>query len=142
MFNRILVVCAGNICRSPAAQFLLERYTGRQVSSAGLQALVDHDMDSTAREVATAAGLECGTHTARKLTRELCRDADLILVMENSQKEQVSRMAPEASGKTMLLGHWIDKREIPDPYKRHREVYEQVHQLLDQAAQAWAARLK
>ncbi|MEY1661638.1 low molecular weight protein-tyrosine-phosphatase [Isoalcanivorax beigongshangi] len=141
MFERILVVCDGNICRSPTVAAMLAQRAGKQTSSAGLVGLVDHDMDALAREVASAHGLECPPHKARKLTREMCREADLILVMELRQKDRVSQLAPEASGKTMLLGRWIGNKEIPDPYKRHREVYEQAYQLMDEAVAAWTQRL-
>lgn len=141
MFDSILVVCDGNICRSPTAAAMLMRDTQKKVSSAGLVALVDHDMDALAREVALSHGLECPAHSARKLTREMCRDADLILVMETRQRDRVADLAPEVSGKTLLLGKWLGEQSIPDPYKRHREVYEQAYQMIAQAVAAWAQRL-
>src|SRR5690606_277607 len=97
MFDSILVVGAGDVCRSPGAGAMLMRETQKKVSSAGLVALVDHDMDALAREVALSHGLECPAHSARKLTREMCRDADLILVMETRQRDRVAELAPEAS---------------------------------------------
>ena len=107
MFERVLIVCDGNICRSPTVAALLrELKPGKTVSSAGLVGLVGNEMEPTARAVAEENGLECGPHTARKLDSELCRDSDLILVMESRQKERLSRVFPEASGKTFLLSHW------------------------------------
>jgi protein-tyrosine phosphatase len=38
--------------------------------------------------------------------------------MEKSHIEQISRIAPEVRGKTMLFGHWIGMRDIPDPYQK------------------------
>ena len=141
MFDSILVVCDGNVCRSPTAAVMLARDTQKKVSSAGLVALVGRDMDATARDVALSHGLECPPHTGRLLTREMCRDADLILVMETRQRDRVANLAPEASGKTLLLGKWLGDQPIPDPYKRHREVYEQAYQMIAQAVAAWAQRL-
>lgn len=143
MFERILVVCDGNICRSPTAAAMLQRDlpAGKVVTSAGLVALVGHDMDATAREVAAAHGLSCPPHSARKLTREMCREADVILVMENRQWDRLANLAPEASGKTFLLGKWHENQEIPDPYKRSREVYEQAFELMTQGVAAWIRRL-
>ena len=107
MFERILIVCDGNICRSPTvAAMLRELKPGKTVSSAGLVGLVGHDMESTARAVAEENGLECGPHTARKLDSELCRDSDLILVMESRQKERLSRVFPEASGMILIAAFW------------------------------------
>ena len=54
MFNRILVVCDGNICRSPTvAAMLRELKPEKAVSSAGLVGLVGQDMEATARAVAS-----------------------------------------------------------------------------------------
>lgn len=140
MFDNILVVCDGNICRSPTAAFMLAAQTGKQVTSAGIIGLVGRDMDEQARDVASAHGLDCPTHVARKLSRDMCREADLLLVMETRQKEKVMAMVPEASGKVMLLGHWIDE-EIPDPYKKSREVYEHAYELIEKAVVGWQKRL-
>ena len=87
MFERILVVCDGNICRSPTvAAMLAAARSDKRISSAGLVGLEGHDMDPTAREVAAAQGLECGPHHGRKLDRAMCHDADLILVMEGRRR--------------------------------------------------------
>ncbi len=141
MFDAILVVCTGNICRSPIAACLLSAKLGRPVLSAGIAALIGHDIAPTARQVAEEHGLKCPPHSARKLSREMCGDVDLILVMENRQREYIGLLAPEVSGKTLLLGKWLDNREIPDPYHKSKDVYRQVHRLLETASSSWAAKL-
>ena len=142
MFNRILVVCDGNICRSPTvAAMLRELKPEKSVSSAGLVGLVGQDMEATARAVAEENGLDCGTHVARKLDSELCRDSDLILVMESRQKERLGRAFPEASGKTFLLTHWNGGHDIPDPYKRGRDAFERIYPPMREATKAWAEKL-
>jgi protein-tyrosine phosphatase len=142
--DRIMVVCDGNICRSPTAAAMLRQRLDAEktVTSAGLVALEGHDMDATARAVAQDRGLDCGPHEGRVLTRELCGEADLILVMERHQRERLGKQFPEALGKTMLLGHWLDNREIPDPYRRGRDVFEQVFDMLEEAATTWADRIE
>lgn len=142
MFESILVVCEGNICRSPTAAALLRRDTGNRVGSAGIAALTGNDMDPTARAVAEQHGLRCPPHRARMLSVELCSQVDLILVMEHRQREYIGRLAPEVSGKTLLFGKWLEEREIPDPYRRSPEAYEQVYRILEQAAAAWAEKLR
>jgi protein-tyrosine phosphatase len=141
MFESILVVCTGNICRTPVAAPPLSEKLGRPVGSAGIDALVGQDIAATARQVAEEHGLICPPHSARKLTRELCCDADLILVMENRQREYVGLLAPEVSGKTFLLGKWTDNSEISDPYRKSRDVYRQVYRLLEKATTSWASKL-
>ena len=145
MFQHILVVCTGNICRSPvAAAMLAATLPGRRVDSAGLGALVGHGVEPTARELAEADGLDVANHQARQLTEAMLQAADLILVMSEGQRHAVADLAPAALGKTMLLGKWLDGgkgREIPDPYRKSREAFEHVHGLLKEATAAWVKRL-
>ncbi|MQX54389.1 arsenate reductase/protein-tyrosine-phosphatase family protein [Alcanivorax sediminis] len=142
MFNRILVVCDGNICRSPTVAFMLQVLKPEKtISSAGLIGLVGQGMEPTARAVAEDNGLVCGEHTARKLSSEICRDSDLILVMESRQKERLAQSYPEASGKTFLLSHWNGKHDIPDPYKRGRDAFERIYPMMQAATQAWSEKL-
>lgn len=142
MFKRILVVCVGNICRSPTAEFLLRRsLPGLDISSAGLGALVGHDMETTARAVAQVNGLECPTHQARQLTPALCREADLILVMESKHRDGVAQLCPEARGKVFLLAQGQEETDIPDPYRKGRVIFEAVYQQIEAASMRWASRL-
>ncbi|MCE9679169.1 low molecular weight phosphotyrosine protein phosphatase [Shewanella sp. AS1] len=146
MFEKILVVCVGNICRSPTAEYRLKALLpNKQVSSAGISALVDKGADSTATEVAAQHGLDLQAHRARQLTADLCHQADLILVMEQGHINAVTKLAPEARGKTMLLGRWLNTesglQDIPDPYRQSKEAFEHVYSLIDAAAEAWAVKL-
>lgn len=143
MFERILVVCIGNICRSPVAEVMLSRdLPTKQVSSAGLGALVGQGVDPAARELAEAEGLDVSAHQARQLSREMLAQADLILVMSAGQRRAIGELAPQALGKTMLLGKWLPgEPDIPDPYRKSREAFEHVHGLLRAAVGEWARRL-
>ena len=144
MFDHILVLCTGNICRSPVAEALLRAaLPGKLVSSAGLGALVGHKADATAAELASQAGLNLSEHRARQVTGDMLRQADLILVMSQSQRAQVRAIEPTVAGKTMLLSHWLPgKPDIPDPYKKSKEAFEHVHHMLQNSAHAWLAKLK
>ncbi len=142
MFDRILVVCVGNICRSPTAEFLLQQaLPHKRVSSAGLAAVVGADMEPAAREVAESQGLQCPKHTARQLTRELCYAADIILVMESRHREGVTQLCPEARGKIFLLAQGQTPSEIADPYRKPVAVFEKTYTQLHQACLAWQQRL-
>ena len=145
MFKSILVVCIGNICRSPTGEALLiSKLQGRdiQVSSAGLGALVGKPVDATATQVMAAAGYQLPEHQARQLTPEMLRAADLVLVMEQKHLQAVHSMAPEARGKTFLFGKWSDNREVPDPYRQQLPAFEHVFRILDESASAWLPYLK
>ena len=145
MFQRILVVCTGNICRSPvAAAMLARRLPERELASAGLGALEGHGVAPQAQRLAETDGLDVSAHVARQLTREMLSAHDLILVMSEGQRRAVGELAPEALGKTLLLGRWLDQgkgRDIPDPYRKSDEAFAHVHRLLGEATAAWAQRI-
>lgn len=142
MFNSILVVCTGNICRSPIGERLLrQKLPSKKIDSAGVGALVDHAADNSAITVAEQHGLSLEGHKGQQFTGRLGRQYDLILVMEKQHLEQVTRIAPEVRGKTLLFGHWLGNKEIPDPYRQSMEAFEFVYQLLEQSATGWTAKL-
>ncbi|RPH29055.1 low molecular weight protein-tyrosine-phosphatase Wzb [Buttiauxella warmboldiae] len=142
MFNKILVVCVGNICRSPTAERLLKSYQPTlTVTSAGLGALVGKGADEAAVRVAQQHNLSLEGHCAKQVSGRMCREYDLILAMEKRHISALCEMAPEMRGKVMLFGHWDAQREIPDPYRKSRDAFEAVYGLLDQSARKWAHAL-
>ncbi|ENM1017604.1 protein tyrosine phosphatase [Klebsiella pneumoniae] len=142
MFDSILVVCTGNICRSPIGERFLRKYfADKKIDSAGTAALVDQGADASAARIALKHGLSLEGHKAQQFTSSLSRQYDLILVMERYHIDQIGRIAPEARGKTMLLGHWISQREIPDPYRKSDEAFSSVYRLIEQAGQQWVEKL-
>ncbi|CAI0765837.1 arsenate reductase/protein-tyrosine-phosphatase family protein [Serratia grimesii] len=142
MFDSILVVCVGNICRSPIGERLLkDLLPDKSVSSAGISALVGKSADDKASAVASNYGVSLDGHIARQLTADMCRKNSLILVMERRHIDAVCQYSPEARGKTMLFGHWNDKKEVVDPYRKSDEVFEIVYNLLAESAQKWAKAL-
>ncbi len=145
MFNRILTVCTGNICRSPAAEFLLRQRIekiGRRVEtrSAGTGALVNHPAEDATCAMMSARGVDLSTHRATQLTRERLRWAELVLVMEKHHRDAVLAMDPTARGKTFLLGHWTNT-EIPDPYRRDDAAHAEALQLIEDALDPWVGKL-
>ncbi|WP_276854142.1 protein tyrosine phosphatase [Enterobacter oligotrophicus] len=142
MFNSILVVCTGNICRSPIGERLLRQLLpGKLVSSAGIWGQEGSPADQDAQVVALRHGISLDGHVARKLTRSLMQKSDLILVMEPEHLHFISAMAPEIRGKSLLFGQWLDPQIIPDPYRKSHEAFEYVFGQLGKASQEWARRL-
>lgn len=142
MFNSILIVCTGNICRSPIGErYLQQLLPTRKISSAGTHALVDHEADKSASAVANKNGISLEGHLGKQFTSVLSKEYELILVMEKNHIEQISNIAPEARGKTMLFGHWLAQRDIPDPYRKSEEAFASVYKLIEQSAQLWAQKL-
>lgn len=142
MFQSILVVCTGNVCRSPMGERLLrQQLPGRKVTSAGILGLEGRPADAAAQAVAQRHGVSLEGHVARKVTRSLLQTSDLILVMEPEHLHFIATMAPENRGKSLLFGQWLETRDIPDPYHKSREAYEYVFEQLGKASREWARRL-
>lgn len=142
MIGSILVVCVGNICRSPVGERLLAaRLPDMTVASAGLGALVGYPADELANDVAAERGLSLAGHAARQFTPELAAGYDLILVMEPKHKAEIVRTAPHLSGKTMLFDQWSGARGIDDPYRRSRDTHGRVQDEIAKAVDGWVQRL-
>jgi len=143
MISSLLVICVGNICRSPtAAKILQQSLMNINVESAGLSALVGRNASTKSQKIAVQNGINLDGHTARQFDNSLAAQFDLLLALESNHLENIFNIAPEARGKAMLLGHWENKKEIPDPYGKsiefHASVFEQIHQ----SSISWINRLQ
>jgi protein-tyrosine phosphatase len=144
MIDRILVVCVGNICRSPTAEVLLRdrlKDRGIQVESAGLAAIVGASVDPIAESVLQANGLTAAGHVARQLSREMVSAAAMVVAMDKRHISAIQALSPEARGKTFLLGRWQGELAIPDPYGRDRGAFEHAFGLIRDAVDSWTKRL-
>jgi protein-tyrosine phosphatase len=144
VFENILVVCIGNICRSPMAEAILAHALrdrkGIKVSSAGLGALVGHPADPIAQDLMQARGLDISGHRARMIADSLLYSADLVLVMELGQKREIESIHPGSRGKVFRLGEWR-QIDIDDPYRQQRQAFEQALTLIDQSIVDWLPKL-
>ena len=139
MFKSILVVCVGNICRSPMAEaMLLEqcRAKGITVASAGVGALVGKPMDATALAILKENGLDHPTHQARQITREMVHQYDLILTMDDDNLRDILALAktPEEETKVKRFTDFCtehDLHEVPDPYYGGDAGFELVADLME-----------
>lgn len=138
----VLVVCIGNICRSPMGEALIAAALPQlEVASAGVGALVGQPADPLARQLMAERGLDIESHRARQLTNLMCQQADLILVMDEEQRLQINQRHPLTRGKLFRLGE-VARVDIPDPYRLGRPAFEQALQLIDAGASAWVERIR
>ena len=146
MIRNVLVVCIGNICRSPYGEYVLRDLAHKakaetRFSSAGLGALVGNPADPEVTSLALREGLDLSDHRARQFSRDLGANADLILVMEARHRRDILAIAPELSGRTMLLGHWTGGNDIADPYRQSSDFHAVIQGQIRKACEAWGGRI-
>ncbi|WP_296181537.1 low molecular weight protein-tyrosine-phosphatase [Pseudomonas sp. UBA1879] len=144
MFSNVLVVCVGNICRSPMAEAMFRQRVSNSIaiSSAGTHAMLSSTMDPLAKAVLLVNGVEAHRHRSRQVDRHMLHEADLILLMEHRQMQSVLKLAPEVRGKTFLIGKWQHALEIADPYKRPKLAFEQTYEQLSRCVDDWLPYLQ
>lgn len=139
--RNVLVVCLGNICRSPMAEGLLaSALPDVEVSSAGLSAMSGYAADPMACELMGARGLDIAQHRARQINLDMCQRAELVLVMDHDQRRLVEQRYPFAVGKVFRLCEFSGQ-DVPDPYRATRAVFEQSLALIDGGVQQWVNRI-
>ncbi len=101
----ILTVCTGNICRSPAAELLLQRTLGdlATVSSAGTHALVGHGVPEPMLAELAQDGIDGAAHEGRLLTEPLALAQGLIITMTREHRQRTVQTAPAALRRTFTI---------------------------------------
>jgi protein-tyrosine phosphatase len=102
----VLVVCEGNLCRSPLAERLLRLRladSGVRVASAGVHAVVGAPMDASAAAELTRLGGDPSGFEARQLTASMATEADLVLAATRALRGRVVAAAPAALKRTFTL---------------------------------------
>jgi protein-tyrosine phosphatase len=113
----VLVVCTGNVCRSPYIERRLAKElegTGIRVTSAGTRALVGRDMDRSTRALLEQAGTDVAGFAARQLTTDLVAEADLVLTAAREHRTAAAQLSPSALRRVMTLRDLADLLEGAD----------------------------
>lgn len=150
MKTKVLMVCLGNICRSPLAEGILKSKvdpSSIQVDSAGTGGWHVGDLpDSRSIEIARKHGLDITDQRGRKFSAYDFENYDYIFVMDNSNYRDVIDLAnsAEEKAKVQLILEEIfpgENVDVPDPYYGGKQGFENVYQMLDEACEKIAARL-
>ncbi len=138
--KNILVVCTGNICRSPMAEYLLRARlpaTGQwQVASVGLAAADGQPASAPALEVLAEQGIDATAHRSRMVRREWLEQAAYVLVMTRGHSAAILAQWPEFADKVYLIAGFGPEGEVPDiadPIGQSTAVYRQVADQLKEA---------
>ncbi len=140
---RVLFICMGNICRSPAAQGVMEKFVADRgleervvVDSAGTLDYHEGELaDPRMRHAATRRGYEL-THRSRPVRPHDFLEFDYVVAMDDANLEALERFRPGRNEKaviSLLLSHWdkAPRRDVPDPYYGGKEGFENVLDLVE-----------
>lgn len=139
---KILMVCLGNICRSPLAEGILDQMAKEKglewtIDSAGTSGYHNGEKpDSRSIEAAKKHGINISHQRSRQFKEQDFKDFDLILVMDHQNFQNVSALSsdPKDKAKVELIlnyTHPNENRGVPDPY--YEGGFDYVYELLDEA---------
>ena len=151
--TKILLVCMGNICRSPMAEGLVRhkaRERGMDVSTDSAGTIDSHAgeaPDPRAQKCMADHGIDISDLRARQVRPSDFRDFDLLLAMDMSNLKGLRRIAPDdgALDKARLIMDFAPDNaldEVPDPYYGGQEGFEEVYRMLDEACENLLNRLQ
>lgn len=150
MSVKILMVCLGNICRSPLAEGLLASKLPKNkftIDSAGTGGYhIGREPDHRSIATAKKNGLDISHQKARKFTPKDFEDFDYIYVMDNSNYDDVIFLAKtdEHKQKVELILNELfpdDNVDVPDPYYGLQNGFDMVYEMLDEATDLLAKKL-
>jgi protein-tyrosine-phosphatase len=129
--STILIVCTGNLCRSPMGMGLLRRQLAEEgldgmhrVISAGVWAQEGRAASENAVLVMQERGIDISDHVSRPVTASLVAEADLILAMSHEHKRVIDNTWPQYAWKTFLLSEMMGRKSsVEDPYGGPIEEY-------------------
>ena len=147
--TKILMVCLGNICRSPLAEGILKSKLDSNftVESAGTAAYhVGNKPDPRSIAVARQNGLNITNQRARKFIKQDFEDFDIIYAMDNSNYQNIIALAENSQQKEkvklILNESFPDKNlDVPDPYYGGEKGFENVYNMLDNTCEIIAKRI-
>jgi protein-tyrosine phosphatase len=148
--TKILMVCLGNICRSPLAEGILKSKLFRAnviIDSAGTGAYhIDQKPDSRSIHIAKINGIDITNQRARKFLVEDFDEFDHIYVMDHENYRDVTAIArnkEDISNVKMILNEVFptENLDVPDPYLGGDYGFKNVYRMLDEACEIIAKKI-
>jgi protein-tyrosine phosphatase len=142
---KILMVCLGNICRSPLAQGIMELHAPADwlIDSAGTSGWhEDERPDTRSILIAKERGIAIDHQRSRQVNEEDFETFDIIFAMDSSNYTNLIRLAPNeaAKAKVRLILNEVypgENRQVPDPYTGGQSGFRHVYELLEEAVQSF-----
>lgn len=139
------MVCLGNICRSPLAQGILEKYAPNDwvIDSAGTSGWhADERPDTRSILTAKERGINIDQQRSRTVTIADFEDFDILFAMDSSNYSNLIQLAPSQAAKQkvrLILNESYpgENRQVPDPYTGGQQGFTEVYALLDEAIQSF-----
>ena len=132
----ILLLCTGNLCRSPMAEGLLRTHLpAHELFSAGLSAPKGAPADALAIALMRQMDIDISAHRARNVAHWMMQEADRVWTMDSEQRQIAVERYPFAAAKIERLGE-PDQLDIPDPYRRGLGAFRHSLNLIRQAVRS------
>lgn len=144
---RVLMVCLGNICRSPTAEAVLRQ----RLRAHGLEHLVEVDSagtggwhvgdppDARSQRHALRRGYDMSGQRARRVSEADFQHFDLLLAMDRNNLADLERLKPDEARAELRL---FAALEVPDPYQGGAQGFEQVLDIVEQASETLIGELR
>jgi len=141
--KQVLFICTGNSCRSVIAQAMLQKKlkqrgdTNVEVFSAGIMTAYGMGATEEVRKLLWKEGIDVSSHRSKRVSQEMIKSSDLILVMEKIHEEKIISLVPETKNRVFLLKEFAkingNNLDISDPIGMSSDFYEQTFAVINEA---------
>lgn len=141
--ERVIFICAGNICRSPLAEAVAKK-EGKPTDSYGLNCRGGDDADLRAIRFALENGLDLSAHKTKNIKQYQPQKGDLVIGMEPKHTKELHSLFGDSQAQLTLAGLWLAKPKayIHDPFNTNELFFDQCEAQVIEATLALLKRLE